>query len=987
MPPRLASRARALAARVSARAPIFGALHSWAIAARTAAVGALSVSLLAPAISSANAQPALPAASTPLPIDSAVRVGQLENGLRYFIRVNGRPAERAELRLAVNAGSALEDDDQRGLAHFLEHMAFNGTTRFAKNDIVKYLESIGVRFGADLNAYTGFDETVYILPVPTDSAALLESSFDILKDWASAVLLDSAEVVAERGVVLEEWRGGRGAGARVRDQHLPVLFTGSRYADRLPIGDTGIIRSATPAPLRRFYTDWYRPNNMAIIAVGDFDADRVESLIKDRFSKLRNPDAPRERAEVQVPSHSDTYVSIAGDDELPVSTAELIWKLPQRRTRTVGEWRQRMIEDIYNAAFNRRLNELSQKPESPWVGASSGTGSFARASDAYNLSVAAEPEKLFDALRALLVEARRVDEFGFLASEIDRVKQDLQRSYERGYAERDRSESGGFANSYVNHFLTGAAIPGITYYNTYAPAALASISLEEVNAVGRAWISDTNRVLLASIATKDSVPLPTREQLLNVLSTARELPITAWTETLSDDALVAAVPTPGTVVSRATIDELDVTEWTLSNGVRVLLKTTDFKADEVLMGGFSTGGTSLLADDKLLVGELATTFVERGGVGDLSLIDLNKKLAGKVAQVGVSIGDLSQEVSGRASPKDLETLFQLTWLRLTAPRADTSAVKALKQQLGSFLANRGRQPEAMFSDTITLTLGNGHPRVKVPTAEAFGAVELEEAMAIYRDRFANANGFTFLFVGNVSADSLEPLLVQWLAALPSTGEPTAWRDVGIRPPPGVVEKVVRRGVEPKANTIAVFHGEVTTDVAQRQAFRTLGDIAEARLLDRMREALGGTYSVDVSASVSTQPRNAWQILVQYGSSPENADTLFQEVLREFEHMRTVGPTDEELNNALEKQRRALEVNQKQNAFWLGGILTRLRNGQDPRQILEGEAIVNATTKDAIIAAARVFMTGEQYARFTLLPEAATEGEQAEGATGSGNAAR
>ena len=921
----------------------------------------------------AHTQPsatALPAADTPLPVDSSVVRGTLPNGLRWMVRRNARPARRAELRLVVNAGSVLEDNDQRGLAHFLEHMAFNGTRRFAKNDIVKYLESIGVRFGADLNAYTGFDETLYILPVPTDSVGLLERSFDILEDWASAVLIDSAEVVAERGVVLEEWRGGRGAQSRVLDTHLPVLFHGSRYAERLPIGDTAIIANAMPAPIRRFYTDWYRPDNMAVVAVGDFDVAYVERLIRQRFGGLKNPSSPRPRVSVPVPTDSQTRVSIAADAELNVSSIEVDWQIPVRRTRTVGEWRERLIEDIYNAAFNRRLAEISQRPSAKWVGASSGVGSFAREAAVYTLSVAAETPALTDALEAVLLEARRVQQYGFLDSEIARVKTDLQRSYERAYAERDRSESDGYAESYVAHLLQGAPVPGIEFYHRYAPAALASITREEVNAVGQRWMRGRDRALLASIAARSDDALPSRDTLLAVLARAERASITPWIETIAEGALVAAPPAPGRILSRTRIDALDVTDWRLGNGVRVLLKQTDFKADEVLLGGFAPGGTSLYPDDRATVAELASTFVERGGVGNLSVIDLQKKLTGKVAAVSASIGERSQDVSGRASPKDLETLFELLWLRFTAPRADSAAVQALRQQISAVLTNRGRVPEAIFSDSLSLLLANRHPRVKVPSADLFRSVSLDDAMAVYRERFADANGFTFVFVGNVTAEQLEPHIVQWLAALPANGRTDAPRDLGIRPPSGVAQLVLRAGVEPKATTVIAYHGERPSTVASRQAFRTFGEILETRLLEELREALGGTYSVSVSAVASTQPRDAQQLVIQYGSAPERVDSLYAAVTRTIDALRREGPTDAELAAAREKQRRELEVEQRENGYWMAGILARLRSGMEPQQMLEATRIIDGMTREAVRDAAATFVDPARYVRASLLPVAA-----------------
>jgi zinc protease len=463
------------------------------------------------------------------------------------------------------------------------------------------------------------------------------------------------------------------------------------------------------------------------------------------------------------------------------------------------------------------------------------------------------------------------------------------------------------------------------------------------------------------------VTQPTRESLLAALARAATAPITPWTETLAEGGLVGTPPAPGRITARGVIDELAMTEWTLGNGIRVLLKTTDFKADEVLLAGFAPGGASLYPDSRATAAELTTTLIERGGAGALSVIDLQKKLTGKVAALSTALSERSQDVNGRASPRDLEILFELLWLRFTAPRVDSAAVQAFRQQIGAVLANRSRAPEAAFSDTISLTLANYHPRVQLPTAALFNSVPLDEALAIYRERFGDASGFTFVFVGNVTPEQLEPLLVRWIAALPTTGRSEQPRDLGMRPPPGVVQKVVRAGVEPKSSTVIAYHGERATTVASRQAFRTFGDILETRLTDELREALGGTYSVGVSASASTQPRDAQQLVIQFGSSPENADTLFAAVQRAIEALRTTGPSTEEVASAIEKQRRALEVSQRENGYWLNGVITRLQLGTDPRQLLEAPRIISAVTAEGVRDAARTLVDPAQFVRVVLRP--------------------
>ncbi|HEY5219233.1 MAG TPA: pitrilysin family protein, partial [Gemmatimonadaceae bacterium] len=551
-----------------------------------------------------------------LPVDSAVTIGTLPNGLRYYIRVNHKPEKRAELRLVVNAGSILETDQQLGLAHFIEHMAFNGTTHFPKNQLVNYLQSIGVKFGADLNASTGFDETVYILPIPTDTARIVQQGFQILADWAHGLLFDSAEVVGERGVVREEWRGGRGADERILEQWLPIAFQGSRYAVRLPIGNEHSIMTATPARLRPFYDTWYRPDLIAVVAVGDFNKAQIEALIKRDFSSIPRPAHEQPRPVAGIPDNAQPLVAIATDSEATESNVDLIFKMPRERTTTVGDYRRSLIEALYMQMLNDRLVEIAQKPDAPFLDAGAGKGDFyARTEEAFSLSAGVKDGGVDRGLAAVLTEALRVNAFGFLPAELARAKLNMQRGYEQAYDERAKTNSASFVDEYVANYLTGDAIPGIAWEYRTVQALLPTITLPEVDALGRKWITDRNRVIIVTAPKKPDAAVPTRTELLAVMDSAAHAKLMPYTETLSAAPLLAPITTTGRVTAERTVPAVGVTEWTLSNGVHVVVKPTDFKADEVIVNAFAYGGTSLAPDSNFMSADFSSQITQLSGLG------------------------------------------------------------------------------------------------------------------------------------------------------------------------------------------------------------------------------------------------------------------------------------------------------------------------------------------------------------------------------------
>jgi zinc protease len=903
-----------------------------------------------------------------IPLDPAVRTGRLENGLSFFIRANARPEKRAELRLVVNAGSILEDSTQRGLAHVVEHMAFNGTAHFQKQALVDYLESIGMRFGADLNAYTGFDETMYLLTVPTDTGTALERGIQILEDWAHEVTFDPVEIDKERGVVTEEWRLGQGAGARLRDQVFPVLFRGSRYADRLPIGTPESLRSFHRDELVRFYKDWYRPDLMAVVAVGDFDAAEVERLIRQQFSSVRGPANPRQRPSWPIEDHDETLVVVATDPEATSTSVNVYYKHDPKENATYGAYRQSLLANLYSGILNSRLSELARNADPPFVNAGAGDGSLVRTQSAFSIGAGVRDGQVLRGLDAVLTEASRVSRFGFTASELEREKRDLLRYYETNYAERDKTESSQLADEYARHFLENEAVPGIAVEFDLAKTYLPGITLDEVNALSAEWLTDRNRVVVVQAPRKEGVAVPTRQEILGVFGQVEQKSITAYEDVVAATELVASPPQPGQVTSERTFASAGVTEWRLSNGVRVLLKPTDFKDDEVLMSAVSPGGLSLVPDADYVSGQFASTLVQLSGYGDFDITQLQKFLAGKAVSIQPSLDDRTEGLSGGASPKDLETLLQLTWLAFSAPREDSVAFRSVMTRFRGILENQQASPDKAFSDTLTVTMAQHHPRAVPVTLATLDRIDRDRAFDIFRDRFADASDFTFVFAGNIDLATMRPLVERWLASLPATRRTETWRDTGIRPPTGVVTKVVRKGIEPKSQTAIVFSGPFEYSRENVQALTTLTDVLEIRLRDVLREELGGTYGVQIGQSATRDPWSQYSVTISFGAAPERLDSLASVVFEEIERVKANGPDAATLQKVKETQRREHETSLRRNGYWVSRLVSATLQGIEPDQLADVPALIDGVTSGSVADAAKRWLLADRYVRVSLMPE-------------------
>ena len=912
-------------------------------------------------------------AQEPMPLDSAVTIGRLPNGLRYYIRENHQPAHRAELRLIVNAGSVLEDPDQRGLAHMVEHMAFNGTAHFPKQALVQYIERIGMTFGADLNAETTFDHTAYRLTVPTDSAGMLEQGVQVLEDWAHAVTFDTTEIRKERGVVIEEWRLGRGADGRLNDRTFPVSVRGSRYADRLPIGTLESLQHFSTAALTRFYRDWYRPDLMAVVAVGDFDRGRVEQLIRDRLGEIPAARHPRPRPAIRWPSRDKPAVAVATDPEATGTVVGLEVFRPARHDTTVAGYREDLVASLYGRMLNGRLGELAERPNPPFLGAGVGMNSPVRPAEVFTMRAAVRDSLVLRGFSTVLTEVERVERHGFLPSEFERAKAELVQNAENLYAEREHQESSDLAEACVANFLNGDPMPGIAAERALVLRLLPGIALSEVDSAAHRWGTLRDRVITLTAPAAAKPALPTRAQLLATAAVARTAPVEAYTETLADVPLVADSLPEAAIVREVVDSTYGVTRWTLANGVRVILKPTDFKADEIVLSAYSPGGISRLPDSLRTAAALAGVAVRTGGLGAFNAIDLQKKLAGRLVSAGPYIGPYEEGISGSASHRDLPTLLQLVYLLFTGSRADSAAFDVMQGNVREQLRRRGASPAAAFQDTLAVTLAQHHPWSEPITPARIDSVTLAEVYAAYRQRFADAGDFTFVLVGSFNLDSLRPLVRRYLGSLPAVPRTDKPRDPGIHPPDQVVEREVHQGIAPQSQTAIVFSGSLPWQPVERWAIQGLAQVLEVRLRESLREDLGGTYGVGVAAALDRVPRPEYSVRISFSSDPARAHELTDTLLAQVEALRAHGPTAEEVANWREAVARRQETALRDNGEWASLLASADAAGEDLSTRLDLARWLTPLTPERLREAAERYLDLQRYVRVTLLPADTSRG--------------
>ena len=923
-------------------------------------------------------EPAPWISDAPLPFDPTVVRGTLSNGLTYYIKHNEEPRDRAQLSLVVRAGSVLEEEVQRGLAHFVEHMAFNGTERFAKQEIVDYIESIGSSFGADLNAGTSYDYTVYWLEFPTDDPEILETAFQILSDWAFAISLEPEEVELERGVVLEEWRLYQGFGSRFQTNLYPLLFGDSRYAERDPIGLTEILETAPVEQLRAYYERWYRPDLMAVVAVGQFDMEAIEAKITQHFAPPPQGEAYQERAAVadptekpsfDVPDNETPIVDVFTDPEAPVTQVMLVRKTAPDTGHDLAAFRRSAVEQLAFMMLNARLFERGQEGDPPWLYSGAGGGSFVEPTDIQTFTIVTEQDGVEVGFAALLEEMQRASQHGFTAGELNREIENLLSSVESAYKQRDQLESSQLAGELRDHFLGGPPVAGIEAEWELYQQLLPQVTLAEIDAVAVDWTESYNTVLLVlgpegiDPSEDDTLAAALRTQL----DGADALVVEPYADDFDDVPLLATIPTAGSIVEEEQIESIDALKWTLSNGITVIAKQTDFKNDEVQFSAYSPGGHSLVADEDFLSAQHAAALVDGSGVGPHDIVTLDKLLAGKRVSVSPYISELYEGFSGSASPEDLESLFQLITLYATESRIDPDYFSTYESRLRTSAELRPTQPDAVLYDRANTLLSQGHHRRRPLSLEMLEELSLDRAEAVYADRFADLGDATFVFVGAFDWDDLRSLTATYLASLPTSGRTEQWRDIEVDPPAGVVDEVVYSGIEPRSQTVWIFAGDAQWSRDDVLALELAGEMLTTRLRERVREALGGSYYIQVSARARQLPDQEYQVAIIYGSDPDRVQELVGEVAIEIDWLKG-GGDQSYLDTVKEQLRTAREEQVRDNGFWLNQILTTTQLGESLAEITGFDDRLEALSLEQVAAAAQRFLPIDHFVRVVLLPE-------------------
>ena len=894
-----------------------------------------------------------------IPIDGNVVKGKLQNGMTYYIRKNSKPEQKVELRLVVKAGSVLETEKQLGLAHFMEHMNFNGSKNFKKNELVDYLQSIGVKFGAHLNAYTSFDETVYILPIPSEDDEKLEKGFLILEDWAFNASLTSEEIDKERGVVLEEYRLGLGADKRMMANYLPKLMFKSRYAERLPIGTKEVLENFTHDDLRNFYKDWYRPDLMAIVAVGDVDVAVLEEKIIAHFGKYATVKNPKKRTEYSLLNHKETLVSIESDSEADQSVVQLYYKDLKNATplKTEADYREKMVNRLFVHMINKRLDELRNLEKPPFVfGYSTYSGTWAKSKSAYQSAALTSENGQLEALKTLLIENERVLKHGFQQSELDRAKLYLLNSTERFFNEREKLESSSFVGEYVRNFLKDEAFPGIVWEYETLQKILPNITLEDCNALISGYIHPENRVVIITGPEKKDVPKIKESEVLQLFKEVESVTILPFEESAVGKELMKTIPKAGEIAAIKKDSILDVTHLTLANGLKITYKKTDFQSDKIVFTAYSLGGTSLYSDDEYKKTDIATSALTEAGVNGFSKIELSKILSGKMVSVNPFIGDLSEGFNGACIPKDLETLFQLTHLYFTKLNNDPKAYASYKAKMQAYLQNALSSPSTYYSVTLNKFLNSNNPRyMGFPTDEHWENTDYDLAHKKYQERFADASDFHFYFVGNIDENELIKHAKTYLGSLPTTYSKENFKDVEGKPLTGILEKIIKKGSEPKSKVQIMYQGTASYDANEAYYLKCLGEILTIKLIEQLREEESGVYGAGAHGSMNKNPHATYDFSISFPCGPENVQKLIDKTLEEVEKIKKNGVSEKDLNKIKEAQLLDYKVQLKDNGYWLSLLKNADFNEFDPAEVFQKEARIKELTSEDVQKVAKKYL--------------------------------
>ena len=907
-----------------------------------------------------------------IPTDPNVKIGKLDNGLTYYIRNNGKPEDKLELRLAIKAGSILETDEQQGLAHFIEHMNFNGTKNFEKNELVDYLQSIGVKFGADLNAYTSFDETVYILPIPSDDPEKLEGGFTVLEDWAHNALLTEEAIDGERGVVLEEYRLGLGPDKRMMQEYLPKVMYNSRYAERLPIGKKEVIENADYETIRSYYKDWYRPGLMAVIAVGDLDVETIEQKIKSHFSNLEARENPKERKEYGVPNHKETFVAIATDPDANFSQVRVYYKdLDEAEdVVTIADYKKNLEKNMFSSMINNRLQELANSPTPPFTyGFSYYGGTYSPMKNAYQSFAMAGENSQLEALKALVTENERVKRYGFSEAEFKRAKKEYLAGLEKSYNDRDKQESNRIVGQYVNNFLENSPIPGTEWTYKFAKENMDQVKLENINGLINDFLHDDNRVVVLTGPEKESVKAVTEEEVLAVLSEVENAEIEKYAEEEVRENLITEIPEAGAIKEEMINEELDFKTLVLSNGAKVVYKKTDFKNDEILFSAFSEGGSSLYSDEDYQSTVFANAGLTEAGIGGLDKNDLNKMMSGKIVNLRPGISSYSEGFNGSTTPKDFETMMQMIHLYFTDLNKDEEAYNSFATKQKNFLGNLMSNPNFYFQNELGKFRNEGNPRYTgFPTPEKFDEMDYDLAYEKYQERFGDASDFTFYFVGNIDETKVKELSKKYIASLPSTNSNETYKAPEFREKnDSYREKTVYKGTDPKSQVSIIWNGETEYDKEDDLAISALGEILTIKLVEELREEEGGVYGVGARGNMSKIPYDNYSFSISFPCGPENVEKLTEAAIAEVQKIRQEGPSADDLAKVKETFRLQRKEKLQENKFWIDQLEKAEREDYDVSEVNNFNDMVEELEADHIQKIAKKYLN-DNYLLGVLMPE-------------------
>jgi len=915
-------------------------------------------------------------ASDVLPLDPAVRTGRLPNGFTYYIRHNGEPRHRVVLYLVNKAGAILEDEDQRGLAHFMEHMSFNGTKNFPHNELIDYLQKAGIRFGADINAYTSFDETVYQLPLPADRPDVLHKGLEIMHDWAQFATLDPKEIDRERGVVLEEKRLGKGAGERMQRRFWPVILAGSRYADRVPIGlDTVLNHFQRPA-IARFYHDWYRPDLQALVVVGDINADSLERVVRAGFADLKNPAKERARTTYKVPLTGKGRFMVVTDPEMPVTQAELLIKQPGFSLRTKPDYRAMLIRNLFNGMIAGRYAEIARQAAPPFARASAEIQGFMGHTSILDVNVTAKAGELEQGLKAAWREVVRLQRYGFTQTELDRAKTAYLRNMQTALEEKDKTPSEAYVREYQALFLKGDAAPGIVQEYRLTDELLPGITLADLADLFKTYYASASRDMLVLAPDKEKGNLPDQARATGWLRQVEAEQLKPYVDEQSALPLLVQQPVAGRIASRE--KTAGVLKYTLSNGLKIVIKPTDFKNNELLFDGFASGGSSQATDADYESASAAAVVVAAGGAGNYNQTELSKFLEGKQLRVEPFVGERFQGFRGRLDKNDLETALQLVFAYFTEPRKDSAVFQSIIARSAVSLQNRATDPASVFKDTTSAVLGNYSPRRTGPSLAKLKQIGLDKAFAFYRSCFADAAGFTFVFTGSVDTAAVLPLLEKYLGGLPSAGHIAQARDLGIRTPEGRMEKKVFKGTEPKSTVMLVYSGRLPYSQGNNIRMDALKECLEIRLIERLREEESGVYSPGVFVTMSKYPESAYKFMIQFGCAPEHVDKLVRSAQDEVEKLRTQGPLAQNLEKWRAEDQTTTETQLRTNAFWEAYLVGQLQDGEPLDELDRYAALRDRVSVTDLKEMAGKYLDGHNLIRLVLLPEPAANAKAGAG---------